>query len=317
VINEARREGLRALMRAARIKQGTVSASTIGFALGPRLNAAGRIKDASLSYKLLVTSNPAEAEGLARQLNQANRQRQQMTMDAFKLAEEMALDGRANGPILFAAHRSFVPGIVGLVAGRLTEAHYQPAVVVKLGDLVSTGSCRSIPEFNITRALDECRDLLVRYGGHAAAAGLTVENANLDELFEHLNHIAHRELDGEELAPTLKIDAEVALSEIDWATLGWLQELEPCGYANPTPLFLSRNVQVLHKQVVGSDKQHLKLKLGEGAKQYDAIAFRQAERASQLGKHSDVVYTLEANEWQGHRRLQLNVQDIQSADSQG
>lgn len=313
-INESRREGLRALMRAAKIRLGAVSASTIGFVLGPRLNAAGRIKDASLSYRLLVTGNPAEAEGLARQLNDTNRLRQQMTLDAYKLAEQIALDENSSTPILYAADRSFAPGIVGLVAGRLTETHYRPAIVIKQGDRVSRGSCRSISEFHITHALDECRDLLVRYGGHAAAAGLTVQNDKLDELIANLNHIAQRELGDKELVPTLNIDAEVALSEMDWATLEWLERLEPCGYANPAPLFLSRSVQVLDTHVVGSEGRHIKLTLGDGTKQYDAIAFRQADCVPQLGKCVDVVYALEVNEWQGTRRLQLNIQDIRSAD---
>lgn len=309
-INAMRREGIRALLRAARVQAGEVSATTIGFALGPRLNAAGRIDDAELSYRLLVTCDPAEADRLARTLDERNRLRQNMTLRDFSRAEQLALQGDPNVPILFAASDEFNSGIVGLVAGKLTEAHYRPAVVVERGAEACKGSCRSIPEFDITRALDECQHLLLRHGGHAAAAGFTILEENLDRLFAELTDIARRELDGKDLAPTLNIDAEVSLSEMDWAVVEWLKRLEPCGYGNPSPLFLSRGLTVLDKRAVGTEGQHLKLKLAENRRVMDAIAFGFGKRCDTLGSRVDVVYALEVNEWQGERTLQLNVQDM-------
>ncbi len=312
VINAMRREGVRALVRAARI-QGQVSATTISFALGPRLNAAGRIDDAEISYRLLVTCDPVEADRLARILDEHNRHRQSMTMRDFALAEKLALQGDPNIPLLCAASEQFNSGIVGLVAGKLTEAHYRPAVVVERGPELCKGSCRSIPEFDITRALDECRDLLVRHGGHAAAAGFTVLGENLDRLFAALADVARRELGGKELLPTLHIDAQVSLFEMDWAAAEWLKRLEPCGYANPAPLFLSRGLAVLESRPIGPEKQHLKLKVGENHRVMDAIAFGLGERCAELGQRVDLVYSLEVNEWHGERTLQLNVQDIRPA----
>lgn len=312
-INEARREGVRALLRAARVRAGEVSAATIGFALGPRLNAAGRIDDAALSYRLLVTCDPTEADQLARKLDEQNRLRQDMTAQTYACAEQMALQADRETPLLYAISGEFNSGIVGLVAGKLTEAYYRPAIVVEQGDGVSKGSCRSIPEFHITRALDECRHLLVRHGGHAAAAGFTVLDENLDRLIAALSDIARRELAGKDLAPMLNIDADVSLSEMDWAVVEWLHRLEPCGYANPSPIFLSRGVSVLDRRTVGAEGQHLKLKLGENRRVFDAIAFGLGERISELGQRIDVVYSLEVNEWQGERNLQLNVQDIRCA----
>ncbi|MBN1580728.1 MAG: single-stranded-DNA-specific exonuclease RecJ [Anaerolineae bacterium] len=313
VINEARREGVRALLRAARVRVGDVSAATIGFALGPRLNAAGRIDDAALSYHLLVTCDPAEADQLARKLDEQNRLRQDMTARTYACAEQMALQTGQDTPILYAASGEFNSGIVGLVAGKLTEAYYRPAIVVERGDGVSKGSCRSIPGFHITQALDECRHLLVRHGGHAAAAGFTVLDENLDQLIAVLSDIARRELRDKDLTPILNVDAEVGLSEMDWAVSEWLRRLEPCGYANPAPLFLSRGVSVLDKRTVGGEGQHLKLKLGENRCVFDAIGFSLGERIAELGLCVDVVYSLEVNEWQGERNLQLNVQDIRPA----
>jgi single-stranded-DNA-specific exonuclease len=318
VLNRARREGVRALLRVARLRPGDVSASSIGFGLGPRLNAAGRVGDASLSYELLVTGDRREAERLAGRLNDRNRLRQDLTAQAYELAKGMALSRDQGVPLLFAAHKGFQSGIVGLVAGRLTEAYYRPAVVVEKGEETCKGSCRSIAEFHITRALDECRDLLVRHGGHEAAAGFTVRTENLDALMERLSDIAWRELGGllrsKELVPRIEIDAAVPLATMDWEAAEWLQQLEPCGEENPTPVFLSRGVPVVRAQAVGAEGRHLRLSLGDGEQVRDAIAFSQGDRLEELGERVDVVYALEVNEWNGERRLQLNVRDIRPAE---
>jgi single-stranded-DNA-specific exonuclease len=185
--------------------------------------------------------------------------------------------------------------------------------VVEKGSETSRGSCRSIPEFHITQALDECRDLLVRHGGHEMAAGFTVRTENLDALAQRLTDLAGRKLGGQELVPRIDIDAVVPLSDMDWAAVEWLQQMEPCGEENAPPLFLSRGVLMVQAQVVGNEGRHLKLQLGEGKQVWDAIAFRQGERLADLEGRVDVVYNLEVNEWNGERRLQLNVQDIRPA----
>lgn len=313
LLNTPRREGIRALLRAAGLRPGEVSAAAISFGLGPRLNAAGRLGDASLSYELLLCCDPAEAGRLSERLNEQNHKRKALTEETFARASQLALARGEDAPLFYAADPSFVPGIVGLVAGRLTEAYYRPAVVVECGEEECKGSCRSISEFHITNALDECSDLLLRHGGHAAAAGFTVRSDRLDELMERLFAIAARELAGQELVPTLQIDADVALADLDWALAAWLTKLEPCGYDNPTPLFLSRNVPILQARAVGSEGQHLRLTLGAETDSRDAIAFRMGERLAELGERVDVVYYLEVNQWNGERRLQLNVQDIKPA----
>jgi single-stranded-DNA-specific exonuclease len=325
VLNETQREGVRALLHAARVRPGDVAASSIGFGLGPRLNAAGRLGDALLSYNLLITGDRQEADRLAGRLNERNRLRQDLTAQAYELAEGMALAKGKETPLLFAAHKGFLPGIVGLVAGRLTDAYYRPSVVVEKGTETSKGSCRSIPEFHITHALDECRDLLVRHGGHEAAAGFTVRTENLEVLSQRLSDLAREQLAGQELIPRLQIDAVVPLAEMDWAAVEWLQQLEPCGEQNATPVFLSQGVPVVQAQAVGSEGRHLRLQLGSAGglgadgQVRDAIAFSQGDRLEGLGERIrsgervDVVYTLEVNEWNGERRLQLNVQDLRPA----
>ncbi len=310
-INRMERPGVEALCRQAGLKAGQVDATAIGFALGPRLNAAGRLAHAQAAYQLLDTAYLAEAEQLAEQLDRLNRERQQLTLETHERARQLALAaGGEEAPLLFAAAPDFMTGIVGLVASRLVDEFYRPAVVVEIGKKHSKGSARSIPEFHITEALDACADLLLHHGGHAAAAGFTVPTERLDELAGRLRELAAERLVGVELAPVLAIDAEVELAQMSGELYRELIGLEPCGYANPQPLFLSRNVRVVGQRAVGGDGKHLKLTLSDGRAIWDGIAFRQGEWAGKLPDRVDIVYHLEANEWNGQQRLQLNVQDL-------
>jgi len=202
---------------------------------------------------------------------------------------------------------------VGLVASRLTDKYYRPAIIIKQGAAESHGSCRSITEVDITQCLDQVADLLVRHGGHAKAAGLTIRNENLPEFQARMNDIIASQLDGQDLRPTLNIDVEIPLRDVDWALHGVLEQLEPTGYANATPIFASRDVQVLNYRAVGQDGTHLQLTLGDGFHGWRAIAFRQGEWVNQIPRKVDVVYTIGVNEWQGRRDLQLIVQDIRPA----
>jgi single-stranded-DNA-specific exonuclease len=313
-INRMERPGVEALCRQAGLKPGQVDATSIGFALGPRLNAAGRLTHAQEAYQLLETAYPSEAERLAAELDHLNRERQQLTLETHERARRLALDaGDEETPFLFAAAPDFQAGIVGLVASRLVDEFYRPAVVVEVGKKYSKGSARSIPEFHITAALDECADLLFHHGGHAAAAGFTVLSEHLGELERRLRRLAAEQLAGVELAPVLAVDAAVELAQMSGALHRELNVLEPCGYANPHPLFLSQNVRLLGQRAVGSDGKHLKLTLSDGQAVWDGIAFRQGEWAGKLPDRVDVVYHLEANEWDGQQRLQLNVQDVRPA----
>jgi single-stranded-DNA-specific exonuclease len=309
-LNCPQRPGIKALITGAGLKPGGIDATAIGFILGPRLNAAGRIDHAMTSYQLLATSSDHEAGELASKLGELNQHRQQLTVETFERAREQVMTAVETEKLLFAMGEDFLAGIVGLVASRLTEEFYRPSVVLELGSEESRGSARSIPEFNITAALDRCRDLLIRYGGHAAAAGFTIANDKLETLRGRLKELAAEQLEGVDLTPTLLIDAEVELSEVDWATQTLLTQLEPCGYANPSPLLLSRRAIVRDARTVGTDGSHLKLTLSDGRVVWDAIAFHQGQQADQLPRHIDVVYSLEVNEWQGEKRLQLNVKDL-------
>ncbi len=314
-LNRSERTGLRALMHQADLRPGTVDATAISFRLGPRINAAGRLAHAQLAYRLLRTDDPAEAYALTVELEALNQQRRTLTEGAESLADAQALPQLAEGALLLLVRSpALVSGVVGLVAGRLTERYYRPAVVVEEGEEECRGSARSIEEFDISRALDELSPLLVRHGGHSRAAGFTVLTANLDRFAAELRAIAERELgDLGELRPTLAVDMEFPLEEVNWGMLEQIARLEPTGQDNPTPTLLSPRVRVREARAVGGGK-HLKLILDSGpaSQVLDAIAFRQGELARELGEGAaiDIVYELQANEWQGRKRLQLNVVDL-------
>ncbi len=216
--------------------------------------------------------------------------------------------------LLFAAHESFNPGVVGLAASRLTEMYYRPAIVASRGAEETRGSCRSIPEFHITDALDLCKDLLVRHGGHAAAAGFTVRNENLPEFVRRLKQIAKDQLSGKDLRHSLAADMEATLPQLNMEVLEHLEYLEPTGYGNPGAVFVSRDVKIKSFRGVGSEGKHLKVTFDdECGGFFDAIGFRMGSMVPSLQPRVDVMYQLELNEYNGRKSLQLNLKDLKPA----
>ncbi|MBA3533450.1 MAG: single-stranded-DNA-specific exonuclease RecJ, partial [Ardenticatenales bacterium] len=255
-LRQTRRPGLLAMMDRARVKVAEADTETIGFALGPRINAAGRLDHAKIAYQLLRAQDNDEAYHLADELEQKNRQRQEKTQQALRRAYEQL--GDTTAPLLLVSDEHCPEGIVGLVAGRLLEQFYRPTIVVSQGPEWSRASCRSIPEFHITQALDQLAPLLERHGGHAAAAGFTVRTENLPALEAELSALAKEALvraapggDISKLAPRLKLDAELPLHEIDDTLIDALEQLAPFGAENSPPLWMSRHVRVREAQAVG------------------------------------------------------------------
>ena len=313
-IRATKRQGLYSLAGVAQMKIDKTTAGQIGFMLGPRLNASGRLESALASFELLTTPDVMRAGQLALQLDGQNRQRQAITKTMQQQADEIAMSEDPNAFLLFAAHEDFNPGVVGLAASRLTELYYRPAIVAAKSTDETRGSCRSIPEFHITDALDLCKDLLVRHGGHAAAAGFTVKNENLPELVTRLKSIAEDQLSGRDLRQTLSADMVVPLSQLNFGVLDYLAYLEPTGYGNPDAVFVSRNVKVKAARTVGAENRHLKLSLEDerGAK-VDSIGFRMGHLQPTLPPRVDVMYHFEVNEYNGRKSLQLNLKDVKAA----
>ena len=205
--------------------------------------------------------------------------------------------------------------MVGLAAARLVETYYRPAVVGQVFEAegITRCSCRSIPEFQITQALDQCKDLLIRYGGHAAAAGFTVSNENLETLKKRLKSLAGTQLGSKDLRQTLNADAEVPLTDLQTELLKYLEYLQPTGYGNQEAVFVTRNLRVTHSRTVGAEGKHLKLSVTDGHLTFDAIGFRLGHFQSQLPLYVDLLYTFESNEYNGRTTLQLNLKDVKAA----
>ena len=311
VMRNAQRQGLVSLAGVSSVNIKEVNAMNIGFSLGPRLNAAGRLASALDAYELLMETDFMRAGNMAQELEMQNQERQKITREMQEVAETIALAAEDEAFLLFAASPEFNEGVVGLAASRLVEKYYRPAIVGKVDEETTVCSCRSIAEFHITDALDQCANLLVRHGGHAAAAGFTVRNENVGELIKRLKAIAAEQLSGADLRPVVVADMELALDTLSFEMYEHLQYLEPTGYGNPRPVFVSRNVRIASSRTVGRDQSHLKLTVADGDAKLDAIAFRLGHLKPDLPARVDLLYSFEINEWQGRKSLQLNVKDIQ------
>ncbi len=315
-MGKLRRQGLYSLAQVSGINLEKLNAGNIGFGLAPRLNAAGRLESAMAAFNLLTAQDVLTASELAQQLDSQNGERREIMARIQETVLQNILQSEEQPMIVFDASPDYNEGVVGLAASRITEALYRPSIIGHRGEDVVVASCRSIPEFNITRALDACADLLVRYGGHSMAAGLTVANENLPELLRRLNSLAEQNLQGLELAPVLTIDQEIALESLPAAQIPQIFEmvnlLEPTGRGNPEALFCSRNLQVLQATPIGKG-QHLRLILRAGHVRYEAIAFRQGHWNGQLPDMVDIAFTFDINKYQGRESLQLNIKDIKPA----
>ena len=309
---ETDRPGLRALIEVSGLQPKDVSSEAIAFNLAPRINAAGRLADARLALDLLMTDDEATALALATQIDALNRERQRMTREAQDMARGI-VENRPEAPLTLVGHEGFHQGIIGLVASRLVETLGRPAIVYQRGEDESRGSCRSIPDFDITGALRSCSELFERFGGHHQAAGFTIRNDRLEAFEERLMAHAGAKLAGADLTPVLDVDAEWPLANLRSEEIRWMAKLQPTGMANPHVTLLSRDVTVVEARGVGADGTHLRLKLKNGPVIWPAIAFRYEGESPPEGSHVDLVYSLSSDRYgptdQGGA-LQLTVVDI-------
>lgn len=308
------RPGLLALYEVAGVKQPeTINAETIGWVLGPRINAAGRMDHARIALELLLAEDMPTAKRLAKRLEELNRQRRDDTVQAVELARESLTEEDRAGALVVVASSEISSGIVGLCAARLAEEFSRPAIVMEVRDGEGRGSCRSIPDFDVTALLRRHADLFLRYGGHRAAAGFSVEESRIPELKARLVADANERLDVASLAPTFNIDCELPLEAVDRRTLQWLALLGPHGVGNDTPRFLARRVEVAQSRAVGQDGSHLQMTLKAGLATWKAISFGNAEALVPAGEPADVVYTFKQDDFRGDGALQLEVLDLRPA----
>jgi len=309
LINANPRLGIREIITQTGLNIGTIDSESISWILAPRLNAAGRLAHAMTSYKLLMTDSPQEAQELSIWLEQKNAERQKLTTSVLAKAREQVL-AQGISPLLVASDRDYPVGIAGLVASRLSEEFYRPAIVIRTGEQVSSGSCRSIPEFNIILALNQCSSLLSQFGGHSQAAGFILPTKNLTRLQQTLSLLATTQLAGIDLRPCLDIDAEVTLPDLTGNIFQTIQQLAPFGRGNPPPTFLSRGVEVADCHTMGSEGEHLRLKLKQGSTVWDGVSFRLGNYLAEVSSPLNIVYNLEIDRWGGEERLRLNILDF-------
>ncbi|MFQ5875474.1 MAG: single-stranded-DNA-specific exonuclease RecJ, partial [Dehalococcoidia bacterium] len=309
VLNDTARPGIREMVSVAGLALGELDTESISYALGPRINAAGRVDHAMTSYRLLTATSTAEARPLAEELDLRNRERQRQSADVLERATQQVIKGQRDQPLIMVGAEDYPPGVVGPAAGKLVEEFYRPAIVVSLGKEVSRASARSIPEFDIIGALRRCQDLFLRFGGHSQAAGFVIASENLEPLRKRLLSIAEEKLAGLELAPSIRIDAELSLRDLKGRLIKLIGLLAPFGYGNPHPIFLSRGVRVVDVRLLGEEGQHLKLKVRDDPAVWDTIGFGLGSRANDLPPSLDIVYRLKTDRWMGHGALQLEILD--------
>lgn len=314
LIRQGKRVGLQALIRVSGRDPQRISAGDIGYMLGPRLNAAGRMESALQAYSLLMADSLEDAAMLAQKLDNQNSERQKLTKEMRARAEDY-FGPEPEFDLLITFDEAYNAGVMGLVATSLVEAYYRPAIVGSIEGDVIRASCRSIEEFHITQALDQCSDLLVRHGGHSMAAGFTLERAKVDEFLERIQAVAAKQLAGRELRKTVKADMEMPIELVKDIQLRDLEKLQPTGMENPDAVFISRNIDIKVARTIGADKKHLKLTCQAGHYLLDAVAWRQADWLPMLPGKFDLLYNIEENNYMGSRSLQLNVRDMRPSGS--
>ncbi len=310
LINNTQRPGLQELLRVTNLQPGKLSEGNISWMIGPRINAAGRIDNANTSYQLLMTQDSAEAAFLAAELDRKNAERVQQTNSLLARARDKIIASGSDRPILIATGEDFHSGVMGLVAGRLSEKFYRPVILIKLGKETCRGSSRSIPEFDIIAALSQCQDLLTRFGGHTRAAGLNLNPKDLAEFQQRMGGLARQQLEGLDLKPHIDIDAEVQLHSLQRHVYDNMLRLAPFGMGNPEPVFITRMAEVLDARQMGSNGEHLRLKLKQKNSTWDAIGWNMGNYFAEVEKYIDAVFSLELNRWNSEEYLRLNLADI-------
>lgn len=343
VLAQTRRKGLKELMRTAGLEPKLTKISSsgelfsniksyeIGFILGPRINAAGRLKHANSAFELLISDNDEEVEILAKNLEEINFERQKLIEHIVKEIDERLAE-TYNGKlpnIIFEGSTEWINGILGIVANRVMDKYARPAFIYSKGEETSKGSSRSIKSFNLVEEMKKCSDLLMTFGGHAMAAGFTVANENLGKFQSRLLKQAE-DFKEEDLKATLSIDSEIDYNDVNWDIYDYLKSFEPYGKENEKPKFVMKNLKVKNIKWVGNGENHMQIQLapdviasppagGETTKQSQVlakplkgIAFRFGDFKNKIkaGDIADIVFEIDVNEWNENRELQLMIKDI-------
>jgi len=327
VLSQTKRKGLLALMARAKINpsydaekmETNLNTMTLGFMIGPRLNAASRIDRGSLAYELLNAKTDDEAQKTSQKLESKNQERQKMVIDILKEARKKVLETDGEERVIFQGDKHWLNGIVGLIAQRLSDEFNKPAFVYRELNDRCAGSIRSLPGFNVVKAMSKCKDLLIEFGGHPEAAGFAVLNENLEKFKQSIEKIASKELTHKKLIRSIYIDAEIDESDLSWKVFDEIRKFAPfensdhiAKTCNNLPLFLVRSARIRSIRNVGSKGNHSKMSIGLGNKQFTAIGFGLANDCVNIkeGDKIDIVFELISNEWNDTKELQLKIIDL-------
>lgn len=318
VMKKLKRVGLRELINISKISIDTINSFSIGFQIGPRLNAAGRMGHALTSYELLMTQDKKEAEKIALDLNIKNQARQKMSDEMYEKAMKQ-ISGHENDFMVFAKDDSWSPPLVGLVAGGLCEELFRPCIIIgKNTEGKIVGSGRSIDGFDITSALGECKGYLSRYGGHTHACGFTLkEDLMYDDFKKCMFNCAKASLENKDLIPELRIDSKAQLSEINWEFIKDLEKFEPHGQENPEPKLLIEKCKLAACNLVGQNGNHLKgavLDSNNTIRQIIGFGLGEWCKILKVGDAIDIVCEPMINQWNGNREIQLKIVDLRISD---
>ena len=306
LIENGTRVGLRALKRVSGIDSKEVKSGMLSFTIIPRINVAGRISDANSIVRLLLTDSDDEAQEISSWLDKLNSERQHIEEEIYQEAI-CRLNSKGVRSAIILSSEGWHPGIIGIVASRIAEAFYRPTFVISLDGNSAKGSARSIPSFDLYRGIAGCREFLTDFGGHEQAAGFRLNSEDISSFEEKINRIVNETLTEGDFIPSLEIDADVNLSHINLKLINELRMLEPIGFGNPEPLLGSKGLEVFYRRVVGNN--HLKMKLRQRSYSIDAIGFDMAVLFDGLDTSTmiDAAFTPFINEWEGEKRLQLNL----------
>ena len=307
-VNKTKRAGLLALYQFAGLDKKKIDTYEVGFIIGPRINASGRMDDPMEALRLICTNDENRAISLAQNIDQKNRERQELMKQTTLHARELWLKEDGESSLIFIYHQSYEHGVVGLVASKLKDEFYRPAIILAPRKDRWVGSGRSIEEFNIIEAIRELKDIIGDHGGHRLAAGFDVSQEKLEEAKQRLIKKAEKDLGKKKLGPRIEIEIEVELIDLNLALYQEVNKFAPFGMNNPQPVFSSRQVRIANLKKVGADNQHLKFRVNG----FEVIAFGQGELLPQLSTKQpvDLAYNLFLNQWNGLQRLELKIKDI-------
>lgn len=311
-IENTNNKGMRALMDIAGAGGKNVDANSVAFFASPRLNAAGRLENASLSVELMICDDEDRAKEIAEHLDRLNSRRKEIEQKIFEEAYQKAAGMAEDQLVYVISGENWNHGVIGIVASRIAEMFYRPCILISVEDGKGKGSGRSVAEMNLFDALSYCEDLLTAFGGHSQAAGLSISKDNIEEFSRKINEFAKKNVDVAGLVPKLDIDCNLSGSSVTMAAAKMIENLAPFGEGNELPVFSMQGLKVLASQSMGVDKKHLRVRLSDGNNIFNAVGFGMGELSERLtpGSVVSVAFNMNVNTYQGSENLQLILKDI-------